>query len=130
MFTASDHFVLKHSRLSIVFQCCFFVFLCIVFFLILPGLLWLCLSFLALIFLIIFRKRKQVESLQHLDQLEWSLKYYLDEHVYPVKLSHLINHSLYIVIYFHGKNPNSCIIWRDQVDEILWKRLLMRVNLQ
>ena len=125
-----DHYVLKHSRLSIVFQ---LIFLMLILILLsqLISIYFLIPATLALIAIwIMFRRHKRVEYLQQLEQDLWSIQYANDPKVYRVKIRQILNHGLYVVLYFEQSKHQSLVIWRDQVALLAWKRLLMRAKLQ
>ena len=93
--------------------------------------LWLTilLSIIALISLYFFKKKAQIESLEQLDLDQWSLKFYHSDQVLSVNIQQWVDHSLYVVVYFQEKKHSNLVIWRDQMTDLQWKSLKMRVKL-
>ncbi len=125
----SERYVLKHSRLSIVFQLLLLILIAIVLFCAI-NLMFAVLTVVGMfIGWIWFRRTAQLQYLQHLDQTEWSLKFQNQNAIQRVHLKKMIQHHFYVVIYFEEKKHKSIIIWKDQLELSSWKTLLTRCYL-
>ena len=120
MCTVHKSFVLKRSRIQIAFQLMIFIVLFYFFYQLLV---------LGLIIFYYFYKCRQVEYFAHLDQNEWSLKYFDQDNVYRVIPSKFLDHQLYIVVYFKNKTTKNMIVWCDQLEKQQWKQLKVLVKL-
>ena len=125
----SDHYELKHSRLSIVFQLSFVFMMSIVLFQLSHLWVWGLLTLASVLILILFRRQERVIDLQYLDQDQWSIRYQNNPKIHRVHIREILDHRLYVVIYFKEKKEKNLVIWRDQVPLLAWKRLLMRAKL-
>lgn len=120
---ANRSFRLKRSRLALVFQLSIFVLLIV---LLLQTLsLWLCglcmvLGGAAYVYRL---KLPQAIFFEHLDAREWSLSHLKSKHVQRVSIRHVIDHQLYIVIYFQHVKDKPLVIWIDQLSLKQWKAL-------
>lgn len=68
--------------------------------------------------------------LAYLDDEQWTL---IIQHKTPIKqriiIQHMIDHLLYIVVYFESEQQKqSIIIWQDQLDSLHWKGLKTRAK--
>ena len=68
-------------------------------------------------------------SKEQLDLDQWSLKFYHSDQVLAVNIQQWVDHSLYVVVYFQEKKHSNLVIWRDQMTDLQWKSLKMRVKL-
>lgn len=120
---ANRSFQLKRSRLAIVFQLTVFILLILLLQQTLQ--IWLCLFALLLAFLIYIRSFKlpQVLHFEHLDALEWSLLYTKSNCFQRVVIDYIVDHELYIVVYFQNTEHKFLVIWRDQLCQAQWKNL-------
>lgn len=129
MFMVSERYVLKHSRVSIVFQLLMWTLIAIVLF----STINLVAATLCVLGMLIawiwFGRAPKLHYLQHLDQSEWSLKFQNNDSIQRVSLDKLIQHHFYIVIYFQNKKHKPVLIWKDQLDLTSWKKLLTRCGL-
>lgn len=124
-----EHYVLKHSDLSTVFQSVFLVIISIVLYFSVATLLWAFASSLLLITWYLFNKKPQIKALHQLDQRDWSIQLLHNSEVYPVSISHFVDHYFYIVIYFSDSKIKNMVIWKDQMDLKAWKNLKIRAKL-
>lgn len=129
MCTVHKSFVLKRSRIQIAFQLMIFIVLFYFFYQLLSLFLFCLFVVLGLIIFYYFYKRRQVEYFAHLDQNEWSLKYFDQDNVYRVIPSKFLDHQLYIVVYFKNKTTKNMIVWCDQLEKQQWKQLKVLVKL-
>lgn len=128
-FNLHRRYEFKPSRLALGFQ----LFCIVLLFALLSSLLSLWLSALlgiiALFSLKIFKNKAQIESLEQLDLDTWSLKFIDSEQILSVNIRQWVDHSFYIAVYFQEKNSSNLVIWRDQMTNLQWKSLKMRVKL-
>lgn len=124
-----DHYVLKHSRLSIVFQCCFILFISVVLYVALDLMQWVLATILLWLLLYFFRNKPKIQYLYLLDQSEWSIQYEHNAQVYRVMLTGFTDHYFYIVIYVSDPKIKNIVIWKDQMDIKGWKSLKIRAKL-
>ena len=125
----NEHYSLKHSRLSIVFQLLLLMLIAVVMFLTFTvGIALICVlaMFAAWRW---FNRAEKLHYLQQLDHSEWSLKFENQSTTYRVRLEKMVQHHFYIVVYFQNKKHKPVIIWKDQLDQIAWKALLTRCHL-
>ncbi|NHB58003.1 hypothetical protein [Acinetobacter shaoyimingii] len=128
MHGVNDRYQLGRSRLAIAFQCVFFCMIILLAYVSLP-LIWWIIALVGYLLVWLLFKPNQVEVLELLDDQEWSLKLKNQQKIHRVSLRKIIDHHFYMVIYFQEKNPKSLVIWKDQIDQIQWKRLLARAKL-
>lgn len=116
-------FDLKRSYLLIAFQILVYFVISAILFQILTFIWWLLCCF-ALILIHVFTfKYHQVSALVHLDQDDWSLFFGKSQQVKTVQLKQIIDHQIYIAIYFEQKADSPLVIWRDQLSLKQWKNL-------
>ena len=125
----NEHYSLKHSRLSIVFQLLLLMLIAVMMFLTFTmGIALICVLAMFATWRW-FNRAEKLHYLQQLDQSEWSLKFENQSTTYRVRLEKMVQHHFYIVIYFQNKKHKPVIIWKDQLDRIAWKALLTRCHL-
>ena len=124
-----NHYVLKRSRVAIVFQAILGLIISILLYVQLSVWLWLICTVILIVIVIKFNQRPQLEYLYQLDDVEWSIQLSGETRTHRVLMSHLIDHHLYISIYFSDKNIKNCIIWMDQLETDAWKSLKIRAKL-
>lgn len=124
-----NHFVLKRSRMATVFQMTSMLIISSLLFILMPMIVWL----ISTIFLVVtfyrFNRQAKVEYLFQLDQSEWSVQFHNQTKTHRVQLSHFLDHSLYIVVYFSHSQIKNIVIWKDQVDLKAWKTLKSHAKL-
>lgn len=128
MHASNDCYQLERSRLAIAFRTLFFCIISFICYVSLPVIWWV-ISVIGCIVIWLIFKPDQVEVLELLDKNEWSLSIKKQQKIERVNLKKIINHHFYIVIYFQEKNPKSLVIWKDQLNQKKWKRLLARAQL-
>ena len=125
----NERYTLKHSRLSTVFQFLVLMLISVALF----STLHLVVAVMCLLGMLAawiwFKRAAKLQYLQHLDQLEWSLKFQNKSTIQRVRLEKMIQHYFYVVIYFQDKKHKPVLIWKDQLDLISWKKLLTRCHL-
>ena len=122
-------FQLKRSYLSMLFQLSILIILMIVLQYVLPlWLLLLCLIFTLGSYVVSLRIAQPL-SFEHLDAQEWSLSMQGSASIQRLSISHMIDHQVYIVIYFQQKHKKPLLIWMDQVSFQQWKNLKKLVKL-
>lgn len=120
---ARRDFQLKPSRMALLFQLSMLLLFSVLSFQLLHPLLWLLGLLLAAISYYCFQRRSQLTALAHLDGAEWSLQFNSGPHIQRGLLDHMLDHQLYLVLYFHNAPVKSAVIWRDQVSFAQWKAL-------
>ncbi len=123
-------FDFKRSRMSIALQ--LFLGLLISYCCYQTLNIWLFLSALlfASIAYLIFLKLPFAQHFEHLDQQDWTLKYAEQEQPARVQIEKILDHQLYILIYFSEKKQRPLLVWQDQVSSLQWKSLKTWAKLQ
>lgn len=116
-------FQLKRSRIALAFQCLIFMILLALLYAVVNPLLWLICAVLGLMIYLLFRQRADLLRLEHLDANDWSLLYRQSSQVLQLQLYQVIDHQLYIVLYFQGSKTSPIVIWCDQLAVPQWKSL-------
>ncbi len=129
MSMAKHCFQLKRSRLAYIFQLSIFALLVVLLQQLLPTWLWLLCIVLGVLTYICGLKAPQPFYFEHLHAREWSLSHSKAEQVKRVSISHLIDHQLYIVVYFQHVQEKPLLIWVDQLPFKQWKELKKLVKL-
>lgn len=117
------HFQLKTSRLAYVFQLSIYAILMLVLYQLLPLAMWLISLIAGFVLYLFFLRGPQHHKLQHLDGRDWSLTLKAQADVQRVQISHIVDHRLYIVIYFQHFRAKPMLVWCDQLPLIQWKAL-------
>lgn len=125
----NEHYELKHSRLSIVFQLIFLMTISVVLYFVINLGVWFISMILMSVILLWFHQKPKLIRLEQLDRAEWSLKFEGQSNITQVNLSHCIDHHFYIVVYYSDQKIKNSVIWRDQLNLIDWKKLKTRANL-
>jgi predicted membrane channel-forming protein YqfA (hemolysin III family) len=120
---ANRSFQLRRSRLAFVFQLIIFILLMALLQQLLPAWLWVICILLAVIGYAYGLKVPEPIYFEHLDAREWSLLSAQSEQVKRVSVSHMIDHQLYIVVYFQHFRAKPLLIWIDQLPRQQWKAL-------
>lgn len=116
-------FQLKRSRIALAFQCLIFMILLALLYAVVNPVLWLICAVLGLMSYVLFRKRADLLHLEHLDADDWSVLYRQSSQVLQLQLHQVIDHQLYIVLYFQGSKIPPIVIWCDQLTVPQWKSL-------
>ena len=120
---------LKPSRLSVMFQCLLLFFIAMSLYQVLTIAVFILSIVLVNLTYFRFIRQAQIEQLEQLDPVEWTVCFKESRKIQRLKIDKMIDHHLYIVIYFQSKKLQPLIIWRDQLSEISWKSLKTRVKL-
>ncbi len=122
-------FKLKPSRMAIMVQLSLLLGLLILFYSLLPLGLWLLCSVIGLISYSLFLKTPRPVPFEYLDAEEWTLQFCKAKHLDRVVIRKIIDHQLYIVIYFQKNQVKPLVIWSDQLSLVYWKKLKMLAQL-
>ncbi len=120
---ANRCFQLKRSRLAVVFQLIIFTLLVVLLQQLLPAWLWLLCILLGIVTYAYGLKVPQPIRFEHLHVREWSLSHLKSQQVKRVSIRHLVDHQLYIVVYFQHFQEKPLLIWVDQLPLQQWKAL-------
>ena len=120
---ANRSFQLRRSRLAFVFQLIIFTLLMLLLQQLLSPWLWGLCILLAVIGYAYGLKVPQPIFFEYLDAREWSLSRAQSEQIQRVSVSHIIDHQLYIVVYFQHFRAKPLLIWMDQLPRQQWKAL-------
>jgi hypothetical protein len=121
-------FQLKASALALVFHFAVFIVLMGLLYQVLLIWLWAICVVIGLAFYFLFFKSKTNVCLQYLAEDEWTLTV-PNSHTQRVKISHLIDHQVYVVIYFKHAAAKPLLIWCDQLPKKQWKNLKIMTTL-
>ena len=133
MYTVHDEYDLKHSRIAIVFQILFLAVIASVLFIFMNA--WFFILSLVAMLLVLYRfhQHPKLKKIAQLDQMQWSLQFQDRAKIKTVKLDKIIEHYFYVVLYYENnseqKKRQSVLIWKDQVSETAWKKLLIHANM-
>lgn len=120
---ANRSFQLKRSRLAFVFQLIIFTLMIVLLQQLLQPWLWLIVVLLGVIAYVYGLKVPQPMYFEHLDARECSLSSTKSSSIKRVSISHIIDHQLYIVVYFQHFQEKPLLIWIDQLPLQQWKAL-------
>lgn len=121
-------FKLKRSWFTLAFQLLIFVLLMFVLYQVLALVLWVVCAVAGLVvYQLFYRKSPQIDQFEHLDGREWSIT--LQQHTQRVMVSHVIDHQVYVVVYFQHAKVRPLLIWCDQLPMQQWKALKVLTKL-
>ncbi len=121
-------FKLKRSWFALAFQLLIFVLLMFVLYQVLVLVLWVVCAVAGLVvYQLFYRKSPQIDQFEHLDGREWSIT--LQQHTQRVMVSHVIDHQIYVVVYFQHAKVRPLLIWCDQLPMQQWKALKVLTKL-
>ena len=129
MSTIHDFYQLRRSRIRVMSQIFILSLMTIFLTHLLDFYLTLILILLAVLSIYYFNKSSNLERLEKLDQDQWSLKFESSNEIFTLKLTRVMSHRLYVVLFFEDKKHPSLIVWCDQLALKQWKSLLSRANL-
>ncbi|HQV24623.1 MAG TPA: hypothetical protein PLS76_02580 [Acinetobacter sp.] len=127
---ANRVFELKPSRVEKGFQSIMLLLILSLLYPLLSVWMWLLSALLILTAWFFFLKRAQLRRFEYLDDGQWSFSF--DDHSASIqrrKITRIIDHNAYIVLYFSESSQSPCVIWWDQLPELQWKNLKMLVKL-
>lgn len=125
-------FQFRPSRLALI--CHGLVFLIVQIFLyqhLSPAFWAICCILFAITSLLFIYRQTQAIYLGHLDDEQWTLITQIKNknHQQQVRISNMLNHGLYVVIYFDTQqNISPLVIWQDQLEPLKWKALKTQVQ--
>lgn len=130
MSTANRVFELQYSRFSIVLQLLMLLLIVSLAYSLLSFALWLASCLLLVLSWQLFLKQPQLKRFAYLDQQDWSFEFYdLSLPIQCRKIEKIIDHQVYIVLYFSDRKYKNCVIWWDQLSLLQWKRLKLLAKL-
>lgn len=124
-----QRFTLQPSRLAKAVQLVLLSLLLTVLYSLLPLAIWLLCAMSSAGFYLLFLRRPQPLCFEHLAADEWSLQYTRPQPISRVIIRQIVDHQLYIVIYFKAAQSQPVLVWRDQLSFLQWKQLRMLAKL-
>ena len=77
-----------------------------------------------------FQKKPQIQHFEFLDDQDWIFCFHhFPQSIQRRKITKMIDHQCYIVIYFYDPSHHACIIWWDQLSVSQWKNLKILAKL-
>lgn len=127
---ASRVFELQYSRFSLVLQLFIFLVILSLSYQLLSLAFWL-LSFFIMVFAWFYSlKRPYIKHFEYLDQQDWSFRFSDPSlETQRRKISKIIDHQVYITLYFSDAQYQPLTIWWDQLPLPQWKNLKLLVKL-
>lgn len=124
MYTAKRIFELQSSRFSLVLQLFCFLGINILLYQLLSAFLWLvCLLIMGWAGWSALNKPK-INQIEYLCDDDWSIRFDgVEPNIEQGKLLKIVDHHLYIVLYFSNIESKTCVIWWDQLSLNQWKML-------
>ena len=123
-------FNLRPSRLAIVFQVSILLIIAALLYVLLPLTIWLICCVIALSAYLWCLRLPPAKRLEYLADRDWTLSCLGLEAVKHVQISHVVDHQVYMVVYFQHFKEKPLLIWCDQVSWKEWKHLKMLAKLQ
>ncbi|TCM70821.1 hypothetical protein EC844_10194 [Acinetobacter calcoaceticus] len=123
------HYELKPSQIALGFRLSCLVLILYCSLQLLSATALILLSIVLLISALHFLKKPQVRVLSQLEGDEWSVQFRHQKSIQRVKIKKLLDHQLYIVVYFYNNQAAPLLIWPDQMDRKSWKSLVVRCKL-
>lgn len=120
-------FEFRPSRLALMFHGLVFLILQILLYAYLSPAFWaICFILFTLGSAIFIYGQTQAIYLGYLADEQWTLITQIKKkkHQQHVRISNMLNHGLYVVIYFDSQQKIApLVIWHDQLDNLQWKAL-------
>ena len=123
------NYQLKPSRLLLVFQLSCLLIILFVWYQTLINMLFVIMSMLSCASYLLFLKQDRIVALVQLDETDWTIQYARSKCTYRVQIKKIINHQLYIVVFFQTKKIKSMLIFSDELHKKSWKSLTIRSKL-
>ncbi|MCJ0829245.1 hypothetical protein MN869_12410 [Acinetobacter sp. NIPH1876] len=127
---ANGVFELQRSRFAMVLQLLIFIAMLSLTYSLLALWIWLLCFCMMSVAWFLFLKQPQIRRFEYLDHQECSFEF--SDPALTIQrrqIVKILDHQLYISLYFsHQKNKN-CIIWWDQLSHSQWKKLKLRAKL-
>ena len=122
-------FTLKRSWVSIAFQLFILSGMMLILYQQLNLWLWLLMLLVAAAVWLWLIYQPRVLHFEQLELDQWSLLFSDTEQIHRYTLLKMIDHSLYIVLYFQDKKARPVVVWCDQMSRQQWKMLKGRARL-
>lgn len=124
-------FELGYSHLALIFQLFLLLIISVLLFLTLQTVLVMIGILLCTLSLIWWRKYSQVvHYFEYLGEGVWSIQFKNYTQIHQVSVKKIIDHHLYILVYFEEKQINTLVIWCDQLTFLQLKMLKILVKAQ
>lgn len=122
-------FHLKPSRMAKIIHGLGFILMSSILYVLLIFWLWLVCVVLTWTSYLYFRsQQQQIRQFEYLADQDWSLYDVHQQQLKRVQINKIIDHHLYIVIYFQNRQAHV-VIWQDQLSRIEWKNLKILAKL-
>lgn len=127
---ANGVFELQCSRFAMVLQLLIFIAILSLTYSLLALWIWLlCFGMMGFAWFL-FLKQPQIRRFEYLDHQECSFEFYDPKlKIQRRQIIKILDHQLYIALYFSQKKHKNCIIWWDQLSYSQWKKLKLRAKL-
>ncbi|MGQ9373557.1 hypothetical protein ACUM6W_06950 [Acinetobacter tandoii] len=119
---ANTAYYLKRSRVTIVFQIGLLLLIQCLVSVLLPAWLAVVILIILLFSWWMHSKRSTLHYFQAFSTDEWSIQS-IDQAVKHMRLTRVLDHHFYIVLYFQQQSSCSYVIWYDQLTLVEWKKL-------
>lgn len=123
-------FNLRPSRLAIVFQLSILSIITALLYLLLPLWAWFICCLVAVLSYLWCLRLPPAMQLEYLADRDWTLSCLGLDVVKHVQISHVIDHQVYMVVYFQHFQEKPLLIWCDQVSWQEWKHLKLLAKVQ
>ena len=130
MYMAKHVFELQYSRFAFVLQLLLLIFLLSLLYA-LVSIGWWLLSLLGMtISWFVFLRQPQIRRFEYLDHQDCSFEFSDPTlKIQRRQIVKILDHQLYIALYFSHKKHKPCIVWWDQLSYAQWKKLKIRAKL-
>ncbi|ENW93865.1 hypothetical protein [Acinetobacter dispersus] len=127
---ANGVFELQRSRFAIALQLLIFIAILGLTYSLLALWIWLLCCCMMGVAWFLFLKQPQIKRFEYLDHQECSFEFYDPKlKIQRRQIVKILDHQLYIALYFSHQNNKNCIIWWDQLSHSQWKKLKLRAKL-
>ncbi|USA52231.1 hypothetical protein NDN13_12145 [Acinetobacter sp. C32I] len=127
---ANPAFELQYSRFAFVLQLLLFILILSVLYPLLPLWWWLLSFMLMTIAWLSFLRQPQIKRFEYLDHQDCSFEFSDPTlKIQRRQIVKILDHQLYIALYFSQQKHKTCIIWWDQLSHAQWKKLKLRAKL-
>ncbi|MCU4579810.1 hypothetical protein KTJ32_02185 [Acinetobacter gyllenbergii] len=127
---ANSAFELQYSRFAFVLQLLLFILILSVLYPLLPLWWWLLSVVMMSIAWLLFLQQPQIRRFQYLDHQDCSFEFSDPTlKIQRRQIVKILDHQLYIALYFSHKKHKPCIIWWDQLSYSQWKKLKVQAKL-
>lgn len=127
---ANSAFELQYSRFAFVLQLLLFILILSVLYPLLPLWWWLLSVVMMSIAWLLFLQQPQIRRFQYLDHQDCSFEFSDPTlKIQSRQIVKILDHQLYIALYFSHKKHKPCIIWWDQLSYSQWKKLKVQAKL-